>query len=185
MSSKERRQPPLRRDPEIPRSRDPGIPGFPGISPGSWDLGISLGSRDLTTIERRAEVLDSPAPRCWLRLAQQGLGAVRNPLVGLSVPMLARYSQRESVRGPTGPIVYRRRVTICIASAFHRSHRRKGRRRPIRHSFPLWWPPSPPSGGSEKPKNGSWRSRWPSLRPDGAWTVPRSAGTDFPGQERG
>ena len=44
-------------------------------------------------------------PRCWLRLAQQGIGAVRRPLVGLSVPMMRRVYQRESVRGPTGAMV--------------------------------------------------------------------------------
>ena len=40
-------------------------------------------------------------------------------------------------------------------------------------------------GGPGEPKNGSVRSRWPSLRPDGAWTVPRSAPFISPGQERG
>ena len=40
------------------------------------------------------------APRCWLRLAQQDIGAVRRPLVGLSVPIMARVCQRESDNGP-------------------------------------------------------------------------------------
>ena len=73
---------------------------------------------------------------------------------------------------------------LCIESAFHRSHRRKAKDGRI-VTFLRWGPPSPHSGGPGEPKNGSWRSRWPSLRPDGAWTVPRSAGTDSPGQERG
>ena len=72
---------------------------------------------------------------------------------------------------------------LCIESAFHRSHRRKGQRWPNRHFSPLG--ATFPSGGPGEPKNRSVRSRQPSLRPDGAWTVPRSAGTDSPGQERG
>ena len=113
-----------------------------------------------------------------------GLGAVRNPLVGLSVPMLARYSRRESERGPSGSMVCRPRVTSALnrpSIALIAEKAKDGRI----VTFLRWGPPSPHSGGPGEPKNGSWRSRWPSLRPDGAWTVPRSAGTDSPGQERG
>ena len=123
-------------------------------------------------------------PRCWLRLDQQGLGAVRKPLVGLSVPMMGRVSQRESDRGQTGAMVLRRRVTIAFnrpSVALQRVGGEDGRIGP----FVRWWPPSPHSGGPGKPKHGSSRSCSPSLRPDGAWTVPRSAPFISPGQERG
>ena len=53
------------------------------------------------------------APRCWLRLAQQAIGAVRRPLAGLFVPIMGRVCQRESDNGETGAMVCRRRVTMA------------------------------------------------------------------------
>ena len=93
-------------------------------------------------------------PRCWLRLAQQGIGAVRRPLVGLSVPMMARVCQRESVRGPTVAMVCRRRVTMAGSQqsiALIAAGGEDGRIGP----FVRWWPPSPHSGGPGEPKHGS------------------------------
>ena len=86
------------------------------------------------------------APRCWLRLAQQGIGAGRRPLVGLSVPMMARVCQRESDNGPTGAMVCRRRVTMAGSQqsiALIAAGGEDGRIGP----FVRWWPPSPHSGG--------------------------------------
>ena len=77
------------------------------------------------------------APRCWLRLAQQGIGAGRRPLVGLSVPMMARVCQRESDNGPTGAMVCRRRVTMAGSQQSIGSHRRGRRRWPNRAFCPL------------------------------------------------
>ena len=115
-------------------------------------------------------------PRCWLRLDQQGLGAVRKPLVGLSVPMMGRVSQRESDRGQTGAMVLRRRVTIAFnrpSIALFAAGGEDGRIGP----FVRWWPPSPYSGGPGEPKHGSVRPRGRSLRPDGVRTVPTVART--------
>ena len=147
---------------------------------------------DVIDLQRRAhlsgpEGLTTPAgsrARCWLRLAQQGIGAVRRPLVGLSVPIMGRVCQRESDNGETGAMVCRRRVTMAGSQqsialiAVGGEDDRIG-------PFVRWWPPSPHSGGPGEPKNRSVRPRSPSLRPDGAWTVPRGTPFISPVQERG
>ena len=124
------------------------------------------------------------APRCWLRLAQQAIGAGRRPLAGLFVPIMARVCQRESDNGETGAMVCRRRVTMAGSRQSIALIAAGGEDDRI-GPFVRWWPPSFHSGGPGEPKNRSVRPRSPSLRPDGAWTVPRSAGTDSPGEERG
>ena len=122
------------------------------------------------------------APRCWLRLAQQGIGAVRRPLVGLSVPIMARVCQRESDNGETGAMVCRRRVTMAGSQqsiALIAAGGEGGRIGP----FVRWWPPSSYSGGPGEPKHGSVRPRGRSLRPDGVRTVPTVARTVSRGSE--
>ena len=115
-------------------------------------------------------------------MAQQGFGAVRKPLVGLSVPMMGRVCQRASDRGPTGSMVCRRLVTSALNRPSIAPHRRKGQRWPNRHFSPLGatFPSLRRSRGNT---NRSGRPRSPSLRPDGAWTVPTSARTVSRGWE--
>ena len=96
------------------------------------------------------------APRCWLRLAQQAIGAVRRPLVGLFVPIMARVCQRESDNGETGAMVCRRRVTMAGSRqsiALIPVGSEGGRIGP----FVRWWPPFFHSGGPGGALNGSVR----------------------------
>ena len=62
------------------------------------------------------------------RVATPTIGAVRRPLLGLSVPIMGRVCQRESDNGETGAMVCRRRVTMAGSQQSIGSHRR-GRRR--------------------------------------------------------
>ena len=122
------------------------------------------------------------APRCWLRLAQQAIGAVRRPLAGLFVPIMGRVCQRESDNGETGAMVCRRRVTMAGSQQSIALIAAGGEDDRI-GPFVRWWPPSPYSGGPGEHKHGSVRPRGRSLRPDGVRTVPTVARTVSRGRE--
>ena len=116
-------------------------------------------------------------PRCWLRLARLGFGAISNLAVGPFEHMMARVCQRGSVRGPTGAMVCRLRVAMAGC-------RPPSLRAPKMDedgqivAFFRWWPPSTLLDGPGETLNGSVRPRRASLRPDGVRTVPTAPGRD-------